>query len=284
MGERVKDQSMINVSLVLYKTKYSEVEDLIKELCACEFINVIYIVDNSPIKSLIYNSIGSKITYKFIGENLGFGKAHNIAIAESINNKIDYHLIINPDVTLSKTTIEYLHNFMTKNPKCGLVTPKIYYNNGELQRLCKRIPNAIELFGKRFPIKRISEYFSKKIELSTFKYDFQLNVPYLSGCFMFCKTLALKEVGGFDQRYFMYMEDLDLTRSIHERYETLFLPEVSIQHGYRSESKTNLKLLVALIISAIKYFNKWGWIFDKEKKVINTRLFYVLKKHNTPNF
>ena len=274
---------MINVSLVLYKTKYSEVEILINELGACEFINLIYIVDNSPIKSAEYNSLNSKIRYKFIGENLGFGKAHNIAIAESIDNKIDYHLIINPDVTLSKTIIEYLYNFMTKNPKCGLVTPKIFYSNGDLQRLCKKIPNPIELFGKRIPIKKVSEYFSTRIELSTFKYDSQLNVPYLSGCFMLCKTLALKEIGGFDSRYFMYMEDLDLSRSIHEKYETLFLPEVSILHGYRSESKTNIKLLFALIISAIKYFNKWGWIFDKKKKTINTHLFYRLKEYNCSN-
>lgn len=275
---------MLNVSLVLYKTNYSEVENLIKELATCEHINNIYIIDNSPIKSDIYNSLGSKIIYDFTGTNLGFGKAHNIAIAKSIKCQIEYHLIINPDVNLHKEVIDKIYEFMIKNPICGIASPKILYNNEDLQRLCKKIPNPIELFGKRIPIKPISDYFTKKIELHGFNYNTRLNVPYLSGCFMFCRTEALEEIGGgFDKRYFMYMEDLDLTRSIHENYDTLFLPDVSIFHGYRSESKTNFKLLIALVISALKYYNKWGWVFDKKKKRINKFLMNKLEECNKAN-
>ena len=113
---------------------------------------------------------------------------------------------------------------------------------------------------------------NKKIELHDFDYNSILNVPYLSGCFMLCNVKIFEKAGVFDDRYFMYMEDLDLSRSFHKVSETIFYPNVSVIHGYRSESKINKKLLKALILSAIKYFNKYGWFFDSERKRVNKQL------------
>jgi len=104
-----------------------------------------------------------------------------------------------------------------------------------------------------------------------------LDVPYLSGCFMLFRTEALKEVGLFDERFFMYPEDIDLTRRIHAKYRTVFYPEVSIIHHHAQSSYLNLKMLFIHITNMVKYFNKWGWILDKERKIINKKILEQLK-------
>ena len=86
------------------------------------------------------------------------------------------------------------------------------------------------------------------------------------GCFMFLRMKAIENVGMFDENIFMYTEDIDLTRRIHNLYKTISWPEVTIIHAHKRGSYKNKKLLKIHIISAIKYFNKWGWIFDKERR------------------
>ena len=96
-----------------------------------------------------------------------------------------------------------------------------------------------------------------------------MNVPYLSGCFMLLRSEALKKVGLFDERFFMYPEDIDLTRRIREHYRTIFYPHVSVIHNHAQGSYKSKKLLWIHIINLIKYFNKWGWFCDKKRQLIN---------------
>ena len=105
-----------------------------------------------------------------------------------------------------------------------------------------------------------------------------MNIPILSGCFMFLRTEALEKVGLFDEQFFMYMEDFDLNRRIHRAYKTVFFPEAVVVHEYQKASYKNIKLLKAHIKSAIYYFNKYGWFFDKERKIINARTLQEIEK------
>jgi GT2 family glycosyltransferase len=116
-----------------------------------------------------------------------------------------------------------------------------------------------------------------RFELKSSGYDKEIEVPYLSGCFMFLRTESLKKVGLFDERFFMYPEDIDLTRRMHKEYRTMFYPNVSIVHEHEKGSYKSFKLLYIHIINMIKYFNKWGWIFDKERKSINKRILSQFK-------
>ena len=86
---------------------------------------------------------------------------------------------------------------------------------------------------------------------------------------MFLRTDILRKVGMFDERYFMYAEDLDLCRRIGEVSKTMFYPNVTVYHEYEKGSYKNKRLLKYHICSVIKYFNKWGWFFDKKRKEIN---------------
>ena len=97
-----------------------------------------------------------------------------------------------------------------------------------------------------------------KFQLRFSGYDKIMNIPYLSGCFMFFRISVLQQIGLFDERFFMYPEDIDITRRIHEKYKTIFYPDVSIIHAHAAASRSNAKMLKIHIINIIKYFNKWG--------------------------
>lgn len=95
------------------------------------------------------------------------------------------------------------------------------------------------------------------------------NCPNLSGCFMFLRNSVLKQVGSFDDKFFMYFEDTDLIRRIHRVSKTVFYPNATIIHAHKAEHRTSKLLLKISVKSAIQYFNKYGWIFDKERRIYN---------------
>ena len=104
-----------------------------------------------------------------------------------------------------------------------------------------------------------------------------MNVPYLSGCFMLFRMSALQDIGLFDERFFMYPEDIDITRRMHEKYKTIFFPKVSIIHSHAAASKVNIRMLKVHILNMVRYFNKWGWILDTKRRKLNKQVWRVLQ-------
>ena len=161
---------------------------------------------------------------------------------------------------------------MNMNIEVAQLMPKVFFPTGEIQYLCKLIPTPFNLIFRRFLPQSWTKESTKKFELRDSGYNKLMNIPYLSGCFMFFRTEALKEVGLFDERFFMYPEDIDLTRRIHAKYRTVFYPEVNIIHHHAQSSYINLKMLYIHITNMVKYFNKWGWFFDKERRKVNKEI------------
>lgn len=262
---------MITASIVAYHTPTEELSNLLD--CVIQSnIEILYLIDNSTNDGLReLSGKSSKIVYIY-SENLGFGHGHNIAIQKAIDKGADYHVVINPDIYWDGKVIEVLTEYMNRNTDCGLVMPKILYPNGDIQYLCKLLPTPLNLFGRRFlPFRSIQEKLDERFELHASGYDKEMEVPSLSGCFMFMRVDILKRIGGFDERYFMYAEDLDLCRRIGEVSRTMFYPNVSVYHEYGKGSYKNKKLLKYHICSVIKYFNKWGWFFDKKRRIANRK-------------
>jgi len=275
----------LNISIVLYHNREEQIKKAIESVLNTDLNITLYLVDNSSTDSLReLERIDKRIVYVFNNSNLGFGKAHNIALKKSIEKNIPYHLVLNPDVYFEKGVLEELYDFMENNKDVGLVMPKVLYPDGNIQYLCKLLPTPLDLFGRRFlnfgPFKKIVEKRNEIYELRFTGYDKIMEVPYLSGCFMFIRTEVLKKVGLFDERFFMYLEDTDLSRRIHRIAKTVYYPYVHIYHEYGKGSYKSLKLLYYHIKSAIKYFNKYGWFFDKEREEINKKILKKLGWHN----
>lgn len=263
----------LSASIVLYKTKVNDLKRVIDSYFAYQGQKQLFLVDNSPsdeLKKVVDMYSNKDIYYIFNNANMGYGKAHNIAIRKSIEQGLPYHIILNPDIIIEKGALEKLTDYMEQHPEVGNIMPKIIYPDGELQYLCKLLPSPIDLIFRRFiPVKKWKDTINKRYELHSFGYDKIMNVPNLSGCFMFLRTEALKQVGLFDENIFMYLEDIDLNRRIHSKYQTIYYPEATVIHEHQKESYKSKKLLKAHIKSAIYYFNKYGWFFDKERNNIN---------------
>jgi len=272
----------LSASIVLYNTKIEDLKRVIDSYFAYQGEKQLFLVDNSPtdkLKDIVEMYPNNDIYYIFNNENMGYGKAHNIAIKKSIEQELPYHIILNPDIIIEEGTLEKLTIYMEQHPEIGNIMPKIIYPNGELQYLCKLLPSPIDLIFRRFiPLKKWKDNINKRYELHAFEYDKIMNIPNLSGCFMFLRTEALKKIGLFDENIFMYLEDIDLNRRIHSQYKTIYYPDATVTHEHQKESYKSKKLLKAHIKSAIYYFNKYGWFFDKERTNINRNVLRELEK------
>lgn len=270
----------LTCSIVLYNNKPDAVCKVINSVLQSGLNLKLYLVDNSETDDFKNAIRNHSIDYIFNNKNIGYGAAHNVALRMALHES-RYHLILNPDVDFDTNVLKDIYVFMEANKGVGQLMPKVFYRNGDLQKLCNPLPKPMDLIGRRFfadsnwTKKRNDEY-----ELKGFNYDYCLNVPNLSGCFMFLRCSVLKQTGLFDERYFMYMEDIDLCRRIHAVSKTIFYPCTSIIHGFEKESYNNPILLRHHIISAIKYFNKWGWFFDKQRTKFNKNLLLQISQHN----
>jgi GT2 family glycosyltransferase len=260
---------MLTTSIVLYNHTVSEIAPLVEELKKSVLVSKIFLVDNSPVEGIGFRELG--VEYVFTGNNIGYGAAHNIAIRQSIADKLPYHLVINPDISFDFRILDILLEYLNNHTDIGQIMPKVYYPDGEIQYLCKLLPTPFDLIFRRFLPASLTMKRMERFELRASGYDRVMEVPYLSGCFMLLRTAALVEVGLFDERFFMYPEDIDLTRRMHRKYRTVFYPEVSIVHHHAKSSYTSPRMLWIHISNMIRYFNKWGWLFDAERRQINKK-------------
>ncbi|ACV40021.1 glycosyltransferase family 2 protein [Leptotrichia buccalis] len=263
--------------IVTYNTEQEELNRILNCFKKIKLKFKLWISDNSEkdiLRNFIENFSDDRIKYIFNNSNKGFGAGHNIVLQKLIeeNEKSEFHLMINADVFFEENTIEKIIAYMRKNSDIGQIGPRIYESNGEINRSCRLLPTPLNLIFRRFfPVKSIVEKMDYSYEMKWYNYKSIIEVPILSGCFIFVRTDILKDIGVFDERYFMYMEDYDLCRRIGKKYKVVFYPKVNIVHKHGKASYKSRKMMIIHIKSAIKYFNKWGWIFDKERKIKNRK-------------
>ena len=257
----------VTASIVLFKNDPQVLRQAINSFLNTNLRVKLYLIDNSPLDTLRNISDDVRCTYVYNRRNLGFGKAHNIALKVSLHES-RYHLILNPDIFFDPGVLEHLTSYMDRHTDVGQLMPKILYPDGRIQYSGKLLPTPFDLVARRlfqnFTVRRNNLY-----ELRESGYDTIMNVPHHLGCFMFVRTAVLSKVGFFDEKFFMYMEDTDLTRRIFKSYKTLYYPMVSVYHYYGKGSQKKIRLMYHHIRSAFYYFNKWGWFLDKERKYAN---------------
>ncbi len=258
----------LSISVVIYRNSLETVSRLFNSIANTILSQKVFVIDNFP-KSDIERAAGRYgFTYIPSAVNLGFGAGHNIAIRKSIGLS-KYHLIINPDIYFGKGALEKIFYFMEENSDIGLALPKVLYPDGSIQHLCRLLPTPLDLLMRKLNLPVLTGRQNHKYELRSADYNKIMEAPYLSGCFMFIRNVVFKKVGFFDERFFMYLEDVDLSRRIHSQYRTIYYPEAAVYHQYERGSSREIRLLGYLIISAIRYFNKWGWFFDRERSEVN---------------
>lgn len=258
------------VTVVLFHNKRDQILRLINSLNSIQFDFVLVAVDNSNNRALEALFDGPNHVYLKMTCNLGFGAGHNEGFRYGRKYNPAFYCIMNPDVYFFSDPFLKLTNFLNDNSNLGLCGPKVLYDNNQIQNTCRRLPSPISMILRRVP--GIKNLINKKEEI-ILKDDVLFNIPFILGCFMVLPTKVFKDIGGFDDRFFMYMEDVDLCRKVFDSgYKTAYLPSVEIKHSYAKGSQKNIKLLKFHLESMLKYFNKWGWIIDTKRRKINSGL------------
>lgn len=274
----------ISASLVLYNTNISLLNSVLESFLNNHKLKVkLYIIDNSPVLNHEYLELISKYSfceYLYNSMNIGYGSANNLAI-KSRKEVFKYHLILNPDIYFDGSILEEIVKYMDCNLSVGLLMPKILNTDNSIQYLCKMLPTPkVWLIRAFFSKSWIAKKINYNFEYRFCDYDKIIRVPYLSGCFMFIRNSVFNDVGLFDENIFLHTEDVDFSRRIYEKYDNIFYPFVSVQHGFNRETYKSLKVFIYHIKSTIYYFNKWGWFFDYSRSKINNSILseYVEKK------
>lgn len=266
---------MITASIVLYNTSHQDLLSVVSSFKPSSS-QLLFLIDNSPLPLNLPTEIENNkyITYIYTSKNIGYGAGHNIAIKEAFKLNSTYHIVLNPDVYFESEVIIHITDYMNKNLDTVYLLPKVTYPNGELQYLCKLLPTPFDLIVRRFLLHlKLFNNHNDKYVLKNSGYDKIMNPPCLSGCFMFLRISTLKENNiFFDDSFFMYFEDFDLIRRLHKIGKTIYYPNVSIIHNHAKESYKSKKMLIAHVKSGIKYFNKHGWIFDKDRRKFNKQI------------
>lgn len=261
----------ITASVVLYNTAQSQLNRLLDCIARSSVIPHLYVVDNSPTVADYSVLQDSRFTYIKNARNLGYGGGHNVALRMALELS-EFHFVFNPDIHFAPLELEKMIEFMRRDASIGQLMPKVVNIDGSLQYLCKLIPTPADLFFRRFagiPLRSLLRRRMERFELRFSGYNSVMDVPYLSGCFMLFRVAALRRVGLFDERFFMYPEDIDLTRRIHAEFRTVFFPGATIVHDHARESYKSRRSMWIHMENTMRYFNKWGWIHDPERSKVN---------------
>lgn len=254
----------LSVSIVAYND-YDDITNNISSLekyISKKINKIIYVIDNSDNKDDKDNFIGFLNNYKDIeyietNKNLGFGRANNIVL-DRLDSK--YHALINPDVIFIEDSFKKIIDYLNLNQDIGMVIPKLVDNNGNQQNVYREEVTVFDMFIRMFA----KNSFKKRQAYHTMQdKDFSkpFEVPFGQGSFLVIRTELFKKIKGFDERYFLYMEDADLSKKVNEASKLMYFPYTSVIHKWSKGSHKSFKLFKYHVLSMFKYFNKWGWKF-----------------------
>lgn len=266
-------------SIVIYKTAVEEVQRAIDQFLAVPLKTHLCIVDNSPQRTPLQFD-PTRVTYHFSGKNLGYGRAHNIAL-RSARGHSKYNLVMNTDIRYPPESVCRLYDYLESHAAAGLAAPKMLYPDGSLQYVCRLLPTPFNLFLRRFlPGSQWAQTANHTYELRFWDHQSHANLPYFQGSFLLVRTELCNRLAGFDERFFMYGEDIDLSRRLNEVCETVYVPTAQVVHEYRRFSSKSLRGTWVGIQNNVRYFNKWGWFFDAKRRQINAQVMRSLQPVN----
>ena len=257
---------MLSISLVTHNSDLKKLKETFLSVKRSKLPKIkLYVIDNSEnpkvaddLKSLLDGIFASNEFELSFMKNRGMGAGHN-TILEKLEDP--YHLILNPDVEFSDTTLVRCCQFMERHKSIGMLAPAVYGSDQEMHHLCKENPSLFIMFLRSMAPQFIKELFAKTLERYEMRFrNYNLpmiNVPYLTGCFQVFRLEALKKIGGFDEQFFYYYDDADITRTLLKYYDNVYWPQEKIIHHWERGAHKNKKLKWIAIFSGLKYSWKW---------------------------
>lgn len=219
--------------------------------------------DEESVSFLTQANNENRITLIRSPKNVGFGQGNNMGAKIADGDYLFFH---NPDLTVSEYGLQSMIDYMHSHKDIGILAPKLVYSSGKVQESCRRHMSFFDLVLNRtclggFPFfkKRVDKYL-----MEDFNHDEVQDVELVAGAAIMMPRTVFNEVGCFDKRYFLFMEDFDLSQMVRKAgYRVVYYPHAVMQHYHKRLSQgSTLKLIGKKVFwlhlsSAIKYFWKW---------------------------
>lgn len=219
----------------------------------------LYVIDNaSPdgaLEELKKQKVTSQIDLLALEKNVGYGGGHN-KVLPLLHSK--YHAVVNPDIVVHEDVLSVIVDWMEEHPDVVMTTPRLVFPDGRQQNIAKRRPALLPLIARQLPIKALKKYEDHYLMLDE-DLSKPTDVEFCSGCFFVIRTEIFRKMGGFDEGYFMYVEDADITRKALEYGRAVYLPQVTVEHAWHREAHKKPRQFMWQVRSMFRYFRKWGF-------------------------
>ncbi|WP_034644115.1 hypothetical protein [Desulfovibrio inopinatus] len=259
----------ISASIVVFKPDVGLLGNVLNRLhtaalrAGCARLDVT-LIDNSPIPVIttaphVDRPLSMRLIHR--PDNPGYGAGHNLAIGQT---STDFHLILNPDALLEADALVQALNFMAAHPDVGMISPAVFAPDGKQQYLCKRYPTVFDLIARGFFPTRLKQFFRARLDRYEMHdcinpRDIVFDPPIVSGCCMFCRTVHLLHCHGFDERFFLYFEDFDLSLRFTECGRLAYVPSMRIIHHGGYAARKGWRHIRYFAASAFRFYVKHGF-------------------------
>lgn len=190
-------------------------------------------------------------------QNLGFSKGHNLCAKHA---KGDYLFILNPDTLLSPSALDRLVAFASAHPEIGIIGPKLLNPDGSLQFSCRRFPEPTAALFRNTPLGKLfpNNHYTREYLMTDWDHNSVREVDWVSGAALFVRKTVFEQLGGFDEQFFMYCEDVDLCyRAWQAGWKVVYYPDVVIYHAIgRSTDLVANKMIRTFHQSMYRYYKK----------------------------
>lgn len=247
----------ISIAIVAYNNE----SDVRKAVCsilehtALSISKKIYIVDNSTQPGTLHLLAEEHpcVIYDRPPRNIGFGAGHN-RVLPLLDSR--FHAIVNPDILLTEDSLDILMRFLDET-SAGMAIPRMVDEKGIPQEACRRELTVLDMVIRHLPFgfRKRRAYHTMQDMDDTRPFP----VPFAQGSFLVLRTELFRALGGFDEHFFMYVEDADFCRRFNEISLLLYCPYTTVIHRWERSSRKDRALRRAHLRSMIYYFRKWGW-------------------------
>lgn len=244
-----------------------QLKDCVESIQEAEFsnciLNKVVVVDNDSkdnslelVEALNYE----KLEIIKNQDNLGFGKACNIGAK---NSQSDFILFLNPDAMVYEDTFKKLFDYIEQNDAGDIAVfgAQLIGDDGKVQRTCARFPKLLNFLVKVLGLNKFSLKYFKTYHMEEWNHNETKEINHVIGAFYVIKREIFNKIQGFDERYFVYFEDLDLSKRVYDSgYKTMYLSEVQAYHkgGGTSEQVKALRFFYSTRSSLIYSFKHLG--------------------------
>ena len=203
-----------------------------------------------------------QVTLIEAGANLGFAKANNRGIQHVLADDPNYLLLLNPDAELTRGALETLHDFLEQHPRVGMVAPRLIYPDGTYQPAAFRLPTILMSWFDFFPphgrgYGRLYQHFlNGRYPQDGGDQPFAIDHPL--GAAMLVRAEAMREINGFDERYWLYAEEVDLAWRMKQAGWAIWQePRATIIHASgASSSQFRTRSFLALQQARLQFFDR----------------------------